>query len=137
LNVQDLVFLVQLLSNQETLLAPCTSFGTVQRGGTLSGQITSNRVIQGLPGCMSVTEVDGTTIVNPNVVLTVQPGAKVAGKKTSSDTTPSVLIILRDSKINAPGTAAQPILFTSDQALAVGGPGGDWRSGGLVPVGRP
>jgi hypothetical protein len=137
LNVQDLVFLVQLLSNQETLLAPCTSFGTVQCGGALSGQITANRVIQGPPACTSVTQVDGTTIVNPNIVLTIQPGARVAGKKVSSDTTPSTLVFLRDSKINAPGTAAQPILFTSDQALAVGGPGadlGDW--GGVVLLGR-
>src|SRR5206468_1522 len=88
-------------------------------------------------GCNSVTSVDGLTFVNPGAVLTVHPGAKIAGRKTSSSGDPSVLVVARDAKINAAGTVGNVILFTSDQAASLGGPGGspaDW--GGVELLGR-
>ena len=137
LDVSDLVFMVQLLAGTETLLSPCTSFGTVQCGGNLPNQINSNRVVQGPPACTSVTYVDGPTFVNAGNVLTVQPGAIVAGRNPSSSTETSVLVVTRDAKINASGLATSPIVFTSEQALVAGGAGGNpdqW--GGLVLLGR-
>jgi hypothetical protein len=139
LDTADLVFMVQLLAGTETLLAPCTDFadGGTQCGGNLPNQINKNLVVAGPPGCTSVTFVDGPTFVNAGAVLTVQPGAVIAGKKTSSSGEPSVLVISRDAKINAAGNATTPIDFTSDQAVSVGGPGGnpnDW--GGVELLGR-
>lgn len=140
LDVADLVFMVQLLAGTQTLLAPCTAFddGGSQCGGNLPNQINANRVVKGTPsGCSSVTFVDGPTFVNSGAVLTVEPGAIVAGKKTSTSGDPSVLVIARGAKINAAGLATTPIVFTSDQALLVGGPGGnpaDW--GGVELLGR-
>lgn len=130
LNTADLIFLLQVVNGNETLFTPCTSPGPVLAcNSQVSGNITSNQ--QWPAGCD--TFIDGTVLVNPGVVVTVQPGAVVKGRKTSSNGTPSALIFTRDSKINAPGTAVSPIVFTSDQA-----PGarsvGDW--GGLTINGR-
>lgn len=127
INSQDLVASLQLAAGTETLLTPCTGFGsTIACNSTVSGTLTTNQV---WPGAGCVTTVDGTVLVSNNAVITVQPGAIIEGKKVSTDLTPSVLIFLRGTKINAAGTAASPIVMTSDQA-----PGGrapaDW--GGLV-----
>jgi hypothetical protein len=139
LTVGDLVFMVQLLANVETLLAPCTGFadGGSACGGTLPNQINQNRVVQGPPGCTTPALVDGPTFVNAGAVLTIQPGAIVAGKATSTSGETSVLVVTRDAKINAAGTANSPIVFTSDQAVVAGGANGnpdDW--GGVVLLGR-
>jgi hypothetical protein len=139
LNVADLVFMVQLLAGTETLLPPCTAFneGGSQCGGNLPNQINANRVVQGPPGCTTPTFVDGPTFVNAGAVLTIQPGAVIAGKQTSTSGETSVLVVTRDAKINAAGTAGSPIVFTSDQAIVAGGANGnpdDW--GGVVLLGR-
>jgi hypothetical protein len=71
----------------------------------------------------------GAVFVRDGGVLTIQPGTWVIGESGSVGT----LIVERGGKLNAVGTAAQPIVFTSDQA-----PGtrsrGDW--GGLIINGR-
>jgi hypothetical protein len=77
--------------------------------------------------------LDGTIFVNGNLTLTIEPGTVVQGKKNSTDGTPSALIFRRGAKINAAGTAEQPIVFTSDQA-AGSRARGDW--GGLMLNGR-
>jgi hypothetical protein len=124
----DLLFLLNVLGGIETLTAPCTGLGPVQPCGTvLNGNINSNRQLAG--GCTH--EIDGTVILQPNVTLTVQPGATLEGRVTSSNGTDSVLIAVRDAKINAPGTALAPIVFTSDAAVKAVG---DW--GGVVLLGR-
>jgi hypothetical protein len=140
LDVADLVFMVQLLAQTETLLAPCTNLsdGGSQCGGTLPNQIKQNRVVRGTAsGCSTPTLVDGPTFVNGPAVLTIEPGAVVAGKQTSTSGETSVLVITRDAKINAAGNASAPIVFTSDQAIVAGGTDGnpdDW--GGIVILGR-
>ena len=68
-------------------------------------------------------------VVSP-ATLTIQPGTRIVG---DSDVAGSALFILQGAKIDARGTAAQPIVFTSDRAVGQRQPG-DW--GGLVIVGR-
>jgi hypothetical protein len=129
INTQDLVASLQLAAGIETLLLPCTGFGpTLACGTTVSGSITSNQ--QWPAGCDTI--IDGTVLVTNGAVVTVQAGATVKGKKTSTDLSPSALVFKRGTKINAAGTAALPIVMTSDQS-----PGsrlkGDW--GGLTLLG--
>ncbi|MCE3227132.1 MAG: hypothetical protein K0S32_1683 [Bacteroidetes bacterium] len=92
---------------------------------TLSGDITANQTISG------VVYLDGFVHVKNNAVLTIQPGTVIRGK--NDPTTPGVLIITRGAKIMAQGTAAQPIVFTSNETVANGRNPGDW--GGLVICG--
>lgn len=61
--------------------------------------------------------------------LTVEPGTVIAGDAASA------LIISRDAKLVASGTASEPIVFTSSLPVGQrGSPQGDW--GGLVFLGR-
>lgn len=62
-------------------------------------------------------------------VLTIQAGTVIIGDRASKAT----LIIHRGSQIIANGTAAEPIVFTSERAVGER-EGGDW--GGLVICGR-
>ena len=73
-------------------------------------------------------------LVVPPAVLTVQPGTVVRGVKNTSN--PAALVVTRGAKLDANGTAADPIVFTSNQA-----PGardrGDWGGvtlNGSAPV---
>ncbi|MES2680043.1 MAG: T9SS type A sorting domain-containing protein [Bacteroidota bacterium] len=67
--------------------------------------------------------------VTVNSILTIQPGVTILGKKNTG----AALIITQGSKIIANGTAAQPIVFTSDQAVGLRGLG-DW--GGVIILGK-
>lgn len=62
--------------------------------------------------------------------LTIQPGTRIVG---DFNTVGSSLFVLRGAKINAAGTAAQPIVFTSSRAEGQR-QAGDW--GGLILVGN-
>jgi hypothetical protein len=66
--------------------------------------------------------------VKNNVTLTIEPGTVIRGDKTNQGT----LIITRGAKINAIGTASQPIIFTSNEAVGSRSEG-DW--GGVVLLG--
>lgn len=91
---------------------------------TVTGTITANQ-----------TWAAGTTVLLQGPVyvrgctLTIAPGVVVLGSKAIAG---SALIICRGAQIQAPGTVANPIVFTSDQA-----PGaraiGDW--GGVILLG--
>jgi hypothetical protein len=113
INSQDLVASLQIAAQIETLLTPCTGFGpTIACSTNVQGTITTNQVWPA--GCD--TFIDGTVLVSNNAVVTVQAGATVKGRKASFNATPSALVFLRGAKINAAGTAAAPIVMTSDQA---------------------
>jgi len=93
---------------------------------TITGDITANQTLSG------VVYLDGFVHVKNNAVLTIQPGTVIRGK--NDPTTPGVLIITRGAKIMAQGTAANPIVFTSNETVANGRNPGDW--GGLVICGN-
>jgi hypothetical protein len=71
----------------------------------------------------------GFIYVKNGATLTINPGTIIMGEKANKGT----LIITKNGKINAQGTANQPIVFTTDQL-----PGnrnyGDW--GGIVLLGK-
>ena len=73
--------------------------------------------------------IKGYFYVTNNATLTIEPGTVIKGDKTTKAT----LIIKRGSKINAVGTAANPIIFTSNQD-AGSRSSGDW--GGIVILGK-
>ncbi|TCJ18797.1 hypothetical protein EPD60_03285 [Flaviaesturariibacter flavus] len=70
----------------------------------------------------------GIVYVVNGAQLTIEPGVTILGDKNSRGT----LVITRGSRINATGTASQPIVFTSSEGS--GSRPGDW--GGLVILGR-
>ena len=67
--------------------------------------------------------------VRSGATLTVEPGTIIKGDKVSK----ASLIILPGGKISAIGTAAKPIVFTSNQAAGQRA-AGDW--GGLILLGK-
>ncbi len=67
--------------------------------------------------------------VQAGATLTIEPGTVIFGDKATKGT----LIINRGARIEAAGTAAQPIVFTSGEAPGSRAPG-DW--GGLILCGR-
>lgn len=91
----------------------------------LEGKISSNRTLKKgftykLRGFVYV--VDGAT-------LTIEAGTTIEGEKGASSR--GTLVITRGCKIEAVGTAGEPITFTSDQATPTRG---DW--GGVVILGN-
>jgi len=89
---------------------------------TVSADITTNTTWSG------TVLLQNKVYVKNNATLTIQPGTVIRGDKATQGT----LIITRGAKINANGTASQPIVFTSDEPVGARNEG-DW--GGLVILG--
>ncbi|KUG09077.1 hypothetical protein [Solirubrum puertoriconensis] len=90
----------------------------------LSGEITASRTLKASEKYL----LQGFVYVRSGATLTIEPGTKIFGDQASKGT----LIIDKGARIQAVGTAANPIVFTSAKA-----PGtrnyGDW--GGVVLIG--
>ncbi|MEY4835572.1 MAG: hypothetical protein RI980_1687, partial [Bacteroidota bacterium] len=102
--------------------------GIITQGSTattvISNDITSNTTwVTG-----RVYELNGTIYVRNNATLTIQPGVIIR-----SNVAASALFVTRGSKLNAIGTASQPIVFTSKNAAGSRNRG-DW--GGIVLLGK-
>ena len=89
---------------------------------TVSTDITTNTTWSG------VVRLNNKVYVKNNATLTIAPGTIIRGDKVTQGT----LIITRGAKIIADGTAANPIVFTSNEAVGARNEG-DW--GGLVLLG--
>jgi hypothetical protein len=89
---------------------------------TVSADITTNTTWSG------VILLQNKIYVKNNATLTIQPGTIIRGDKATQGS----LIITRGAKINAQGTASQPIVFTSNEAVGNRNEG-DW--GGIVVLG--
>jgi hypothetical protein len=107
---------------------------------TLQGHITTNRTLNAGTGTTQTTDniyyIRGYVYVDAGVTLTIRPGCVLQGLNfTGTDGVPRVgtLIISRGARIDAQGTGASPIVFTSNKL-----PGfrqkGDW--GGIVIAGN-
>ena len=57
--------------------------------------------------------LDGRVFVTDGVTLTIEPGTVIKGKVRAPQDA-SALVIARGAKINANGTAAEPIIFTAE-----------------------
>jgi hypothetical protein len=134
LTISDAVLIANEASAAPCPLNPvpiCSSAGMPLPCDTvISADITANTT---LGACEY--ELDGTIFVQPGVVVTIRPGATIKGRAVSGDGTPSALVFLQgdcaslggdnqpaagedfSARINAVGTASQPIIFTSDQAV--------------------
>lgn len=91
----------------------------------ITDDITADRTLY----ADTVYTLKGFIHVANNKTLTIQPGTKIQG---DFNTLGSSLWILRGSKIQAVGTAAAPIVFTSSRTS--GRQPGDW--GGLLIIGN-
>jgi hypothetical protein len=74
--------------------------------------------------------LSGYVKVTNGAILTVEPGTRIVGDTSVSG---SSLWILRGSRLEANGTAAAPIVFTSQRAAPNRKPG-DW--GGIIVIGN-
>ena len=76
---------------------------------TLSGQITADQTLT----ADQIWTLSGRVVVTSGTTLTIEPGTIIkatAGTGASSST----LIVARGGKLNANGTASQPIIMTSE-----------------------
>lgn len=86
--------------------------------GECTGGTTSNVVVSGFIDSDAqwtadkIYELDGRVVVRSGSTLTIAPGTIIKGQ-TGTGTSASVLIVERGGMINAEGTAANPIIFTS------------------------
>jgi hypothetical protein len=93
---------------------------------TISGDITASRTLYK----DTVYTLNGYVKVTNGAVLTIQPGTKIVGDVAVAG---SSLWIKRGARLEAVGTAAEPIVFTSAKPEGQRKPG-DW--GGIVLVGN-
>jgi hypothetical protein len=92
---------------------------------TVTGNITSNTTW----ATGQTVLLSGQIFVKNSAVLTIQPGVVILGDKA---VTGACLLIETGSQLNAVGTVAQPIVFTSNQAPGLRN-AGDW--GGVILLG--
>ncbi len=92
---------------------------------TISGDITANRTLT----ANKTWILSGYVRVLNGATLTIEPGTVVRGDKA----TKGALIVERGAKLMAEGTAAKPIIFTSNQAVGSRAIG-DWS--GIIICGR-
>jgi len=105
------------------------SLGYAQTEVVVSGHITSNTTWES----SNTYLLDGFVRVDSAVTLTIQAGTKIYGKNSTQGS----LIVLPKGKIQAIGTANNPIVFTSEftKAGSLNTPAaGDW--GGIILLGR-
>lgn len=93
---------------------------------TLTGNIAASRTLYS----DTTYVLSGYVKVQSGAILTIQPGTTIVGDTTVPG---SSLWILRGAQINAAGTSAEPIVFTSQRSAGNRAPG-DW--GGLIIIGN-
>jgi len=97
---------------------------------TLSGDITSDMTLTADKTYL----IDGLVVVTAGATLTIEAGTTLAGYSGTGAET-SYMIIDKDAKIMADGTAEAPIVFTSKKAVDGETPAvGQW--GGLTIIGN-
>ncbi len=137
INNADLAALVDTVAGLETLFDACSGPGSAIAcpGGSVTLGTQTITAPQVWPKSCNIV-IGGTILVDtpagaPTAVLTIERGSIVKGSTEATD--PPALIILPGAKINAQGTEAEPIIFTSSAAPGSRTPG-DW--GGVMLNGR-
>jgi hypothetical protein len=107
--------------------APVAEEGTTTISGEtyyiLSGNITSSRTLSASRRWL----LSGGVFVSNGTTLTIEAGTRIFA---ANDATTPFLSIQRGGRINAVGTAAAPIVFTTIKTVTGGAARGDW--GGIV-----
>jgi hypothetical protein len=114
------------VTSSATATATVTYSVTANPTVTISGSIAANRTLT--PDTNYVLR--GFVYVNSGATLTINAGTRIVGDTTALG---SALFVLRGAQIVANGTAAAPVVFTSQRSAGNRSPG-DW--GGLVIVGN-
>lgn len=112
-------------SNTSAASATVT-FTTGVQAATIAGNVTANRTLY----ADTVYTLSGYVKVQSGVTLTIQAGTRIVGDTTVLG---SSLWILRGARIDAQGTATEPIVFTSARQPGNRAPG-DW--GGIIMIGN-
>lgn len=99
--------------------------GTTGQTITLQGRINADTLLRK----QNTYILKGLVYMVGNHTMTIEPGTVIKGSFTGGDV--AALIITRGSKINAVGTASEPIVFTS---ASPNPQSGDW--GGIVLCGK-
>jgi hypothetical protein len=94
---------------------------------SLFGEITTNTLLT----ADKQWKVSGLVTVKSPATLTIEPGTVVFGDATGDD----FIVIAKGAKINANGTAASPIIFTSETALKDPSKAAPGQWGGLTVLG--
>ncbi len=137
---------VTVPANAQNGAISVTSGGTTVQTPSSANFTLSNRPIVVLPLSISanttltantIYQLKGYVYVRNNVVLTIEPGTIIRGFDGSQDPEnqnhPGTLIVERGARLEAKGTAAAPIVFTSGQPAGMR-KYGNW--GGIVLIGR-
>jgi hypothetical protein len=104
-------FFISMIAIAALTLTGCNS--DLTNGGN-----TEDKILQGVLNSDKtltndrIWELDGRVTVDGGVTLTIEPGTIIKGNE-GQGADASVLIIARNGKIQANGTAAEPIIFTS------------------------
>jgi PKD repeat protein len=98
--------------------------------GTPNTDVSANITTNTTWTADKIYHLKGVIYVKNGATLTIQPGTVIMGDKALPN---SCLIITKGSKLMALGTAAAPIVFTSNQPAGQRG-SGDW--GGLIILGK-
>jgi hypothetical protein len=112
--------------SQSSAEAAATTGAAGPRQRTLTGFISANTTLY----ADTTYVLSGYVKVTNAATLTIQPGTTIVGDTLTPG---SSLWVLRGSRIKAVGTAAAPIVFTSQRAAGNRKPG-DW--GGIIIVGN-
>jgi len=124
------------LTDAGTITGPTGSYRQCNLPARITRSSTLARipgVLYALPGRVDVgTDQGATTTGTTNVVLTIEPGAIIFG-----NTGVSWLAVNRGNSIQAVGTPARPIIFTSrDNVLGLNTDTSSGQWGGVVLMGR-
>jgi len=106
---------------------------------SVSGEISADTTWE----AANIYLLSGKVVVGKGITLTIEPGTIIKGK-SGSGSLASALIVQREAKIMAEGTAEKPIIFTSeDDNIIVGQTAGTnldenqrGKWGGLIVLGR-
>lgn len=133
-------------ANAQNGVVSVTSGGTTVQSPSATPFSVANRPVVTLTGSISANQtltvannylLRGYVYVTNNAVLTIEPGVIIRGAPRDQDpegqNRGGTLIIERGARLEARGTAAAPIVFTS-AAAAGARKYGDW--GGIVLIGR-
>jgi hypothetical protein len=102
------------------------NFATGVAASTLTGNITTSRTLKK----DTVYTLSGYVKVQSGATLTIEAGTKIVG---DTNVVGSSLWILQGAKIDAQGSATEPIVFTSARVPGNRAPG-DW--GGIIIIGK-
>jgi len=109
---------IEMDGDTKTTTPPSQNENTI-----LEGRITENRILK----ADYTYKLRGLVYVTNGAVLTIEPGTKIVGETGQR----GGLIITRNAKISADGTADKPIVFTSESSNPQRG---DWA--GIVLLGN-